>query len=634
MSGMRRVTTYTRRRSRDRAHKIAASSPFPDTDREEITLAEMSQRMKKRARQVARPQPRRTGSGDAEPILKRPRHAPSDALAHDLTSITLPSFHAPPADFWVSLNDGTNNLFFQTPHNTDTAATIMGSVVKPSTHPDRMSPVPSGRHIISRSASRNFKENTLLLSNLASPFHSRSASRAGSKTGSPKKKTPKSYTKKARTLSSAQDDLDNALSGPQVSSMFSVRAPVARRYLPSGPSDAYSLQDITAEDWLRPPKALARDFFSPDHIPPETPPPEWNISSVDTDTFLADAPRETSTPITKTKTKEKSKSKGKGRRAIDEVTPSAPNTPDVDDMTMASRGSPSLRRRTLVHRGQDSLFSGSFDDTMIMSLSHHRSKSNANEKVSTALGFEYLLSQSHPGSPAGNRATADDMAEDVFSVHSTSPMDDELSSLFDDMGLAEDRANAMMPNRSRSLDSAAPIVTASSQKEAGHRRNRAGTIRASDYMRAPTASDGPAPMSNTSAASAKGPVTTRTRSGTIRPARPPMTRISSEPCAPQAASKLFAGSKDGVANPVDDKDSPPAMHEDDPLDMLESLCAAIPSPPPEFVEIHASKRPMSRQVQTRVIAIDAMELMIPSDGSDDELLLQSGRDWNWDGKWD
>jgi hypothetical protein len=166
--------------------------------------------------------------------------------------------------------------------------------------------------------------------------------------------------------------------------------------------------------------------------------------------------------------------------------------------------------------------------------------------------------------------------------------------------------------RSRSLDSTqntASNSSPSSSRQAGARkRDRASTIRASDYIVKPITS---LPSSG-GTSTGVSVLTTRTRSGTIRPARPPVP--SSANPFPTATPQL------GTAQEQTRSGNPP-----DPLDLWGSDKNSSTS----------SQRRL-RQQNTRFSGVPMTELMILDaydNESDDELLLDR-KGWNWDGKWD
>src|SRR5579863_4511670 len=187
------LTTYARKKGRSRALHTS-SSPVKATDREDLSLAEMARRMKKRARQSANsacPNLER-GLTDPENFPKRPKNTHAVASSDSCPSSVFP------LESLTSLNDGTNNLQYQTPFNL--------SPVSSPTAPDPLSPVPPSRRHLSGTTTRDLKENRSV-KRLASPFHSRTVSKAcsrsGSRTNSPRKVKKPPFYIKTRTRSEA-----------------------------------------------------------------------------------------------------------------------------------------------------------------------------------------------------------------------------------------------------------------------------------------------------------------------------------------------------------------------------------------------------------------------------------------------
>ena len=112
--------------------------------------------------------------------------------------------------------------------------------------------------------------------------------------------------------------------------------------------------------------------------------------------------------------------------------------------------------------------------------------------------------------------------------------------------------------------------------------------------------------------------TTRTRSGTIRPARAPvLARTSSEPAlAPAEEAPVLA----------DDGDEGVTV-SDDPLDCLSSRFRENGAPVERCVRRRAGTRPipMPRAVRKRVAEIATMDIDVGSDESDDPLDCLSSR---------
>ncbi|THH12438.1 hypothetical protein EW146_g7697 [Bondarzewia mesenterica] len=589
----RSLTTYSRRKDGACSLHVVTpdSSPLKVVDREDLSLAEMSHRMKKRARQATAALSNRQGPVDMERNLKRIKQA-SNAPA-DLESITLPTLL--PHDYLVALTGGNDNFRdqFKTPANSQPSPNIATPAGRQNILPEQFSPLPIPRRVLSRTSSRKLKENfNSLARGLASPFNSR----PGSTSGSPKKKESK------KSL---------FMPKPMLASATQTEKFVHHTRFPSDPQapTAYLLQQIDDETWFRPAKALSLSPFNDDALPPETPPPEWSFN---TESFYRDVPQKTSTPL----------GKSPAGPTEDEGTPSAPNTPEMhvskvagDLVVDATSVMEQPRRRMIMHYSKNSIFSSSFvDDTTVLS-SHQRSKSDADSQSSMSLTdilvSDIFLSRSVPGSSAGNISLENHLASEGIPTPCSSPIADELSRMLVDMGFDE-HVQPWSPhsslNRSRSLGSAVvPLETSAAQsrtqKEIGHRRNRAGTIRASDYAHI-SANNHVAPLITTA-------TTTRTRSGTIRPTRPPMHgRINSEPMAvPTSAPATDDG-----------------MMSDDPIDFLQS-----PFMEDEAMIEDQEGRPIKRKnrmppaVRRRVARIESMSMDVGSDESDDELLLVPGK---------
>ena len=356
----RLVATYARRKGRSQVFNVS-SSPIKSTDCEDLSLTEMTQRMKKRARQS---NPFGTYT-ESHKVVKRPKNdnVPAPVLPPDFDdkcSLLLSTF-----DSLISLNDETNHLQYQTPFNL--------SPVNSPTALDPMSPVPHSRRQLSRIGSRNLKENKSV-KQLASPFHSRSASRAcsrsGSRANSPNIKIKKpSFYIKARTRSEANvtqsvekaSDVLFPISGslPTLGSM----KPAACDSQSANCSTTYMLQNFSELDWLRPAKALSHASFSEDYVPPGTPFYGWDCTS---EAFLGGVPLQTSTPIVTNDTVRS--------HVRTEGTPSAPNTPDNGranpdsyDITMQTCETKASCTRPRRHFNHDSIFSSHFDGSTALS---------------------------------------------------------------------------------------------------------------------------------------------------------------------------------------------------------------------------------------------------------------------------
>jgi hypothetical protein len=385
------LTTYARKRGRSRLLHTS-SSPVKATDHEGLSLIEMTQRMKKRARQSING-PRlghEKGLSGSQKLLKRSKNTHAVApTPPDSDSICSSSVF--PLDPLTSLGDGTNNLQYQTPFN-------MSPVSSP-TAPDSMSPVPPTRRHLSGTGSRNLKENKSV-KRLASPFHScsvsKACSRSGSKANSPKKevKKPPFYIK-TRTRSEANADpgenvFDEVLL-PVSGSLPTLRSMKTVVYGPQldDSSTAHLLQSISGQDWLRPAKALSRSPFPDDYVPPGTPFQEWDYPS---ETLLG-VPLQTSTPnaVRDTLRRHISVDVTLGANTHDPThTPDNVNTNKMNSFNTGHLGSPRVTRR---HSNHDSIFSTFFDASPTRSTSI--SRSNSMEMESTFQGDPVLSIVAH-----------------------------------------------------------------------------------------------------------------------------------------------------------------------------------------------------------------------------------------------
>ncbi len=166
--------------------------------------------------------------------------------------------------------------------------------------------------------------------------------------------------------------------------------------------------------------------------------------------------------------------------------------------------------------------------------------------------------------------------------------------------------------RTRSLDDSTKNSTlpspSSGRQIASRRRDRASTIRASDYMVKPVTSI----LGGGETSIGVAALTTRTRSGTIRPVRPPMA--SSESGLSLATSQSCAGQK-----------QTPSATLYGPLALVgsEKNLRGTPSSPQSKQRSHFPG----------LEATESMVIDMPNDESDDELLLDD-KGWNWDGRWD
>ena len=592
----RLVTAYARRNGRSRVFNVS-SSPIKSTECEDLSLAEMTQRMKKRARQ-SNPHLDFGTYTESLNISKRLKndHVLAPALPpefDDKSSASVSTLSS--LDSLISLNDETNNLQYQTPFNL--------SPVNSPTAPDPMSPVPRSRRQLSRIGSRNLKENRSV-KHLASPFHSRSASRTCSRANSPKMKIKKpSFYIKARTRSEANvaQSMENAsdvlfpISGslPTLGAMNSI----ACNSQSANCSTTYILQNLSELDWFRPAKALSHCPFSEDYVPPGTPLHGWDCTS---EAFFAGVPLQTSTPIV---------TNDSIRRHVLTDAPGAPNTPDrhtvsnPHDITMQT-----CETKTRRHFNRDSIFSSYSDSSAALSTLQIDCM-----KPKNALQDD-IRSSSKTCLP-GNGQTVTNLSGMLDSLDINGMFQHPLNSM---VFLCKDslihltglRTSPMsLAYRSRSLDSApiavAPIPPCDTQAT-GRKRDRASTIRASDYMIKPVmiAPCGREPSMIVA------PLTTRTRSGTIRPAHPPSVPLVNSDL--QRPVEQASVSSSASLHMITDEDKKLAKLPDQNQGQ------------PDLV---------SRNLMVNIEAVDDMETDVDNDESDDELLLD-GKGWNWDGRWE
>jgi len=365
------LTTYARRKGKPRALRIS-SSPVKATDREDLSLVEMTRRMKKRARQSVNSACPDLEQGLTDPgkFPKRSKKTHAVASTVSSNSDSLCSSSIFPLESLTSLNDGTNNLQYQTPFNL--------SPVSSPTAPDPLSPVPPSRRHLSGTTSRNLKENRSA-KRLASPFHSRSVSKAcsrsGSRTNSPSKVKKPPFYIKARTRSEANarpgESVTDEVSLPVCGSLPALGSMKAAvwDHDPADSTTAYMLENLSAQDWFRPAKALSRSPFPEDYVPPGTPFQEWDYSA---ETFLGGTPLQTSTPnAVKKGAVRRHKSTDALSNSVDPTHPSN----DVNHNTMDTFNAESLESGRVMRRHHhDSIFS-SFDVSTTLSTSTIRPNS-------------------------------------------------------------------------------------------------------------------------------------------------------------------------------------------------------------------------------------------------------------------
>ena len=270
--------TYAHKKGR--AARNVSSSPSQDVGSD----SKMSQSVLKRPQRSQESGDNlHHASGAQERYLKRLRRA-SGAPDSDVSSDPCPFDE-------LDVNDFST---FQTP--LPLASTVESPVVK-SGPPEQFSPLPVARRILSRTGSRNLKENSRHPRNLASPFSSRPGSVATSPAGKKQRKRPLM----TRTLSEQNEQVD-----PQNDLLRSVNPPrriqpdvlglSLRDRRPSVPNSSFLMQEMARQDWLVPPKVLSRltirnvDLSALDSSP--------ELAS-DNSMFFGDPPLAVSTPCHK-----------------------------------------------------------------------------------------------------------------------------------------------------------------------------------------------------------------------------------------------------------------------------------------------------------------------------------------------
>ena len=373
------ATTYARRKSRSKpqepsrdAHQSSPLQELP-ADAQDVTILEMSRRMKKRSRLVLSASQEASERNIAEPVLKKSKSTGT----HDVQSSrdSAPATPALTADALLLPLEATqiDDSIFTTPDIPVKKLVVPGEV-EPSTIQDPLSPIPVARRMLSRTSSRNLKENSRR--NLASPFHSRPGSRPASPFHATRRADRAAHAK-TRTLSSdlkkrkpipvdrtTQHDHDSILD-----TTYNTSAPMSVSYTThharttSIPAITASVLDgIAPEDWLVPPKALSRS------------PSAALLEDIELDTFQAehpsfyfDVPAKASTPPRKRSATVTQASYKIQQCALSETVPPLQEPPGSDsdrmvlDEDVVVERQSRRRRRTMIHMSSDSIFSSALD---------------------------------------------------------------------------------------------------------------------------------------------------------------------------------------------------------------------------------------------------------------------------------
>lgn len=286
-----RVTYAHKRRRVQNAGKKLLSSPLevlpPELD--DLTRTQMARRMLKRSRRVALAEQLEDKNVEhiREHLAKRIKRTQEHVSNVESTGAPI-DMH--PQD----------DITFQTPFAS--SQSVRESAVTKPLVPEQLSPVPAVKRVMSRTSSRNLKENSSHSQTLASPFSSRPGSAASSpkrndRGRSSRRVSRSSLHPKSRTLSGVFKENTRRVSrkGSTLSLKDTDRKHPDRhikhqRY-PSSPSTSYMRSQFTQEDWIARPKALSRTFDDD-----ELPSPGRSVHS--NASFYNDHPQYCSTPAT------------------------------------------------------------------------------------------------------------------------------------------------------------------------------------------------------------------------------------------------------------------------------------------------------------------------------------------------
>lgn len=371
------LKTYSHRRTRGQTvvgrvpPKTQSSSPLKDLeDQDDITLTEMSKRMAKRSRNPSNSQQFPARQDATQRLAKKLKaHADPELLDASRDSPEMPVANT----VFPLQNQDVNETHFQTPRPSVSMESSMPVSTADTMLPEQFSPLPAARRILSRTSSRNLKENADRM--LCSPF----SSRPGSRGSSPLKrfaghgKRPGLHAK-SRTLSSSilQKSTSIAISSMHKDTrspdrhvgtvpLLDTQQTTSHTRTASIPTISTSVSDeMSHNDWLIPAKALSRSPLASLEGPDE-------IQA----SFYFDIPNHISTPAKKKRAEIVPRIQRRSIYSDD----SDIDIPDSDESpldrkreeakrTLPMPGSPrqlGRRRRTIMHVSRDSLFSSSLD---------------------------------------------------------------------------------------------------------------------------------------------------------------------------------------------------------------------------------------------------------------------------------
>ncbi|EKM50510.1 uncharacterized protein PHACADRAFT_213433 [Phanerochaete carnosa HHB-10118-sp] len=377
-----------------------SSSPLEDLSpsRHDVTLSEMSRRMKKRSRQVTSAKQSAVDLDLTERLAKKLRRPSQSSLydgVEDALAFTVPSTPVNQHDRSLPLD--TQRIYdslFETPYQLRPSdESLIKSYVEPLASADSLSPTPVARHMLSRTSSRNLKENSnrLARQRLASPFTSRPVSRNSSPHKTVKTPGRRPLHTKSRTLSSSfvnkpvksasvhksndfeKDDAgyDSIFSSTAPGSALSSSAHSRTGSIPAMPSNLFD--HISPQEWLVPAKALSRS-------PPSLEDMELDDWTVKHTSFYLDTPIKISTPPRRRRTTitlhnhRTSASLGKSQSRTESMDLTDVVTATEDEIARGNVSAqpvpepiqPRRRRRTVVHMSSDSIFSSALDFSAYM----------------------------------------------------------------------------------------------------------------------------------------------------------------------------------------------------------------------------------------------------------------------------
>lgn len=349
-----RVTYAHKKKRVKNATKKLLSSPLevlpPEID--DLTRTQMARRMLKRSRRVALAEQLEDKNVEhiREHLAKRIKHNQAHISNVEPSDI-------PPQD----------DITFQTPF--PSSHSVHESAVAKLLVPEQLSPVPATKRIVSRTSSRNLKENSTHSQTLASPF----SSRPGSAASSPKHKgrgrssrraLRSSLHVKSQTLSGIFKENSHQISrkNSTLSLKDTNRKPRAKyikhhRY-PSSPSTSYMRSQFVQEDWIAPHIALSRTFDGYDAIPS----PEGSVHS--DVSFYAGQPQSYSTPAT-SRLRKAPDLRGRETTTDGSFPFSLPkDSPEVGSLDIEMMDGTVPPRRQTIHLSKNSIFSSSGEFTI------------------------------------------------------------------------------------------------------------------------------------------------------------------------------------------------------------------------------------------------------------------------------